>query len=1251
VTPFPLPRLSRRRTTLLLSGAALAGAAAWFVWLPVPLGWAYRLAAAFHRGGPSTIRGHLRSATFYWKLGHPACLLVIRGVDISSRNRTLARLEEVDLELPKGDLLTGHGAVARATVKGASVLLELADLQPSSPTESPSSGRPVDLMALAGILPRTTGRTELVADGLDLRIRLAKGDAPVHLPRATTTVTSSGDGKLRLDLSLAVGPGPSSAVLKAAAVVNPKSGRVELSLRAPTFRTGDLVTFPGRPWVQATVSADLKATFALSEGTLEQMSGGLRVADALLDLPGLRHPITVPLVEFSGFLDPQRHLARLESGRLSIGNATLTVAEFEASLGPLPSVRWQVSVDGIEGPLVHDLLSEVPSLHSAVSLSYLDALTGIRGSASGQADLARTSDGRWATTRVTAAGGLGARLGSEEIRVEAQARQTEASSPIRIAVQLSPLRIGGWPSPWRSALGLGGLEGTANLQADLSVAPTGRFQRIALRFEAGSTRLPAFRPGAPGLAFESIAATLESEDPAAQWRMPTLRVKLVDGPALTISDFSFLMAASEVVAKGTMSVAGLKGAHIGPWLPEGALSALDRLAFPGRSLTLAQALEASDLEMPIVLEATARGLPGRGLTGLDLGFHAESGHFSMAAAPSFDLPIDRLALDAHFDPAAGQFTIRNLSFVSAGVRLALSEATVGFGPAFRTSGRIDLAGLPVSALEAIYVAARFGPRERPPPTLIRAGLLESAHLRWATSMEAKGPTPLAIETLQGDLQLEGVVAAIPGESAPLQVRTARLKLDYPGIAAEVTHATWRSFQIPSAQFRVSNAAASGQPIHATAHLSLAFLPGAPAAALELAGTAEADGQIEGVLGSDAWRASLKANLGQARLTAEGTPILLPETFEAGLDLRGLGGTASKPSARFTLQASPWLGGKLDLAGRATLEPGDLRPLDIDLDKVDLGGTSVRVSLHRQEGPTVALSVDGPRLEAGPWLRMAVAVLDAAESTAGDAPARARPAEATTGPEVRPVAFAADVRCAEVDMGPGFVARDLRMTGRWDPRGSAELRLDATQGSGHHLNARLSGPPDARTVEIGIEDSANWARLLTSPWANRPPPAGGLAHLIGQLAEVPAIISGGDVSAEGTFNPAGSTRFTGHLDVAHAVVIHPPRILNLLALKSRRALQATAEIESLSLDQIVANQKELVIGRTSLRGTGFIGKLKITRATYGLVDEQLHIEGAFFGVGFEIAGTRNDPQVYLQDNALIRAFGRPNEFDFGPQPKK
>lgn len=237
------------------------------------------------------------------------------------------------------------------------------------------------------------------------------------------------------------------------------------------------------------------------------------------------------------------------------------------------------------------------------------------------------------------------------------------------------------------------------------------------------------------------------------------------------------------------------------------------------------------------------------------------------------------------------------------------------------------------------------------------------------------------------------------------------------------------------------------------------------------------------------------------------------------------------------------------------------------------------------------------------------------------------------------------------MAPGFVARDLKMSRRLHPQGISELRLDAVNSEDHRINVRVSGPPESRTAEIRIEEPASSARFITSPWPNRGKPTGDLSRVISEIAKIPATVSGGNVAAEGLFSPNGAARFSGNLSVTEAVVIHLPRILNLLALKSRRDLEASAEIQNLTLDHIVADQKQLVIGHIGLRGTSFVGKLRIDHFSYGLVDEQINLDGSFFGVGFEVLGTRSDRQVYLQDNALIRAFGRPNEFDFGPQPKK
>lgn len=51
----------------------------------------------------------------------------------------------------------------------------------------------------------------------------------------------------------------------------------------------------------------------------------------------------------------------------------------------------------------------------------------------------------------------------------------------------------------------------------------------------------------------------------------------------------------------------------------------------------------------------------------------------------------------------------------------------------------------------------------------------------------------------------------------------------------------------------------------------------------------------------------------------------------------------------------------------------------------------------------------------------------------------------------------------------------------------------------------------------------------------------------------------------------------------------------------------------------------------------------------MADEALHLDGQYSGVGFEVLGTRAEPQVFLKDNLFIRASGSQQEFAFGDAP--
>ena len=178
------------------------------------------------------------------------------------------------------------------------------------------------------------------------------------------------------------------------------------------------------------------------------------------------------------------------------------------------------------------------------------------------------------------------------------------------------------------------------------------------------------------------------------------------------------------------------------------------------------------------------------------------------------------------------------------------------------------------------------------------------------------------------------------------------------------------------------------------------------------------------------------------------------------------------------------------------------------------------------------------------------------------------------------------------------------------------------------------------------------RTLTAPWSVTPPAPGQFGSLVAQLVKVPALVSGGGVSLDMDLRPGETDWLRGRMRLTRAKMLHPPRVVQMLALKSGKSFQTSPFIEEFSIGQITLSKTLISVSAISLLGSGLIDRLKVNSASYGLVDERLKMDGVYFGVGFEVVGTRADPQVFLKDsNVLIRAIGVKNEFDFDEKPPK
>ncbi len=1189
-------------------------------------------------------------------LSRSECEVTLHGVAISSGGRTLGAADKLKVGVPKTDLFAGRFSVASVTLAGAASTIDLTGPDSVQPRQAtPETKSASHLLIFAGLVPRDRPCSILFADGLNLDLRLPTGDAPLHFPNITIALTRSEAGQVRGDLSIPIGANHEGTQLTGSVIAHPETGMLDFSFRAPTFAASDLVTFMGRRWLQATVAVELNGAYDFAHGQLTRISGAINLVKGLLDLPGLRAPIPFPLFELRGVADVHSGKAHLESGRLLFGGGELNISELEAILGSRPMLRWKGALKGAQGALLSELISEVPNVHLAAPWRLLGDMNSIDGVTQGEAHMIRSNAGRWAITSIDATVGINARVGSEGVSLEGRAQQSSESAPIRMIAKLSPVRFAHLPERWQEASRLVGFDAPLTVDADASFAPTGAIESVILNLEAGPGRLTKLKPGLPALSFGSITARFESDHPETHWRVAKFSTELVDGPVMEVVDGDLDITAGQMAAHGTLHLAGVKGSFAEPWLPSTIRAAIsgDRIGLA--DWTLDRALLASDLDFPITIQATARGSLDQGLTDLEIRLQGGPGCLRNASAPQLTLPIGDLSVNAHYDVSRRLIVLRALSLTTAGARIELADVTCSLSPPFQFNGHLQATKcliFPLASYGAEAIIPRVRPQFRP---FIREGTLENAQLKWTTVYDPSRPGRLSIVNLQGKARLTGLEALFPNRPTPLMVGELALTFQYPEITADASNVSSPGIKMSSVRIEAAALSTPQPSFTAAAHfaidLPLAARLCAVPGAFQLEGTAEGEAKISGLVGGHEFKSAIKANLRNGAQTSTGASGVAPNELEAEVDFVDPKGAAAKPNAQFSLQASSLFGQRLKIEGRVTLDPENLRPVDCDFTSIEQGATSMQASIHQPTPGSWALKVGGARLDAAPWLRNAAIFADALADrpVTPPTPATSSAPVPKAGPEAQLSYIDADVRCNELIMGPGLVARDLQMQLHWDRREPISLSLAANMGTGKGLRASITGPANAQVAKIEVDDVATWARLWASPWREQPRPIGGWSRSMAQLAELPVIISGGNIVAEATFNRAANPWLHGRLEVTDAVLVRAPLILNLLALKSRRDLQKSPLIERLEMDDISVDRDKVRIGRTSLHGTGFVSKLKIDQAAYHPADQRLHVEGAFFGVGYEITGTRDDPQVYMKDNAFIRALGRANEFDFGPPP--
>lgn len=661
---------------------------------------------------------------------------------------------------------------------------------------------------------------------------------------------------------------------------------------------------------------------------------------------------------------------------------------------------------------------------------------------------------------------------------------------------------------------------------------------------------------------------------------------------------------------------------------------------------------------------------------------------SVTGATGVEIPIRDVDLEARLagDPLAIELPRARLR-LGAGVELATTDVRLDLHGNPKASGRWEVAPLDLAAaLTAWPAMIKPEPRARVVEHL-KGGRLE--RLAGAFDVELPPNRAPLLKKAEADAVLADLSVAGSLLPCPASFHRAAVELRWPRLEARIDGAEAPGATISHGEAKVSDLTAASWSITTRVDDYAVDLAALPAVAGVPKGVA---GRLKGNFSADA---KLRAGAGApdefkftGRVAAEG--LRVPDLLGGAVAVT-VGGVYSgngRASVESVVDSSRLVWSAPELAGvpaprelraKATTEldaawrpkrvelaltapslleqaaalrvgaewaEGSARPRRIELAEFSWGRTHLSGELSETaDGPRAKLRasmVSVPELWAVAQPRWAV--WRAASATKAGGGGAAVPASLAA-------LFAVDVAIDRIDLGANRVLKDVGVAATFNKDGSPRrATLRAMEGDANRFSATVdvAAAGGATSLDVRIDDVPHWASALATPLRARPVPPE-IAPCLGYLDTVIGMIAGGSLDAKASVPPAVDGRpgrLEGSLAVRDATLVRLPRVVALLALKSGKELQQRPLVRRLSIERVSLDGPLLGISGVTLQGTGLVDRLTVNKGSYSLADEKITLDGSYFGIGFEVDGTRAKPEVWLKDNLVIKAIGQKSELDFG-----
>ena len=316
----------------------------------------------------------------------------------------------------------------------------------------------------------------------------------------------------------------------------------------------------------------------------------------------------------------------------------------------------------------------------------------------------------------------------------------------------------------------------------------------------------------------------------------------------------------------------------------------------------------------------------------------------------------------------------------------------------------------------------------------------------------------------------------------------------------------------------------------------------------------------------------------------------------------------------------------------------------------IGNSSLELDAHRLTDGTTQINLRSPLIDFSEWITQLAPAITAWNQASPTTPAKPAPPAATAPPPATAIpvlalpALNVQADIARVALSPSQSLTGIAVTATLRDGLPNTVKFAASAGEKTTLKLHLESASGRQPWSFQLTDIGGWLRAGAAPLVLIPASPALPDSPLETLRTLPPAFSGGDVTIKGTANWRDSvSTLDGSARIDRLVLEQEVVFLRKIAALVKKRVILQVPFKVFDVPAFTASPTKL-----ALRNVRIEGPLTVTSDHLDLdfTKNEIDMGGKVLGIGFEVAGSMDDPRFYLTEkNLLVKGLTTQEDFDW------